>query len=334
MSLTRTPKLLEAKKFAEEATKTIAKATSRVALVTTTLHANDKLSQAIVDELCKAAERELIVTVCADAYTYTEPKEFILRSPRKHPERAYKAIKMERHLKKSGVDFHWLGRTSNFGFAGRTHSKWLIVDDTVFSFGGVNIDKASFENTDYMWKIEKNPILADALFAQHLRLLKADRAGHATKSKSVEIDQKTNLLIDGGLIGDSVIYRRACSLANKADSIILVSQYCPTGKLNRILKRKNTTLYFNHWRQASWMNKLLIQFGMVFTRRRTMYQQKNYLHAKFIIFTMPGNKKIAITGSHNFMFSSVLIGTREVAIETSDNAYIKQLERFLDLNIR
>jgi cardiolipin synthase len=208
------------------------------------------------------------------------------------------------------------------------------VDDTVFSFGGVNIDKQSFENTDYMWKIENNPILADSLFSQHLRLLKADRAGHATKSKATTINETTQLLVDGGLIGDSVIYRRACTLANQAEKIILVSQYCPTGKLNRILKRKNTTLYFNHWRQASWMNKLLIQFGMVFTRRHTMYQQKNYLHAKFIIFTLPGNKKVAITGSHNFMFSSVLIGTREVALETSDKAYIKQLEQFLDLNIR
>lgn len=334
MALIHKPKLLIAKKFAQEATKSIDNASSRVALVTTTLHSDDELSSNIVDALCRAAQRELIVTVCADAYTYTEPKEFILRSPRKQPERAYKAIRVERHLKKAGVDFHWLGRSSNFGFAGRTHSKWLIVDDTVYSFGGVNIDKASFENTDYMWKIEKNADLADALFAQHLRLLKADRAGHASKSKAVMINNKTTLLVDGGLIGDSAIYRRACSLAKQAEDIILVSQYCPTGKLNRILKRKGATLYFNHWRQAKWMNKLLIRFGMAFSRRSTMYQQKNYLHAKFIIFTMPGGEKIAISGSHNFMYGSVLIGTREIAIETTDKDYIKQLERFLDLYIR
>ena len=43
---------------------------------------------------------------------------------------------------------------------------------------------------------------------------------------------------------------------------------------------------------------------------------------------MPNGNKIAITGSHNFMFGSVVLGTREVALETSDTAIIAQLEKF------
>lgn len=322
------PRLLTAEEYAKDAAKKIAKATSRIALVVTTLHADDDLSRSIVDELCKASERGVLVSVCADAYTYTEPKEFILRSPKRHPARAYRAIKVERQLKKSGVEFRWLGRSSNIGFAGRTHSKWLIVDDIVYSFGGVNLDHASFMNTDYMIRMH-DADAADALFSYYLRLRKADKGGHALRSKQIILNDTSSILIDGGLIGDSIIYRRACKLARQAESITLVSQYCPTGRLNRILKRKNATLYFNHWKRAAWMNRILIQFGMVFSRQRTLYQHANYLHAKFIIFTMPDGHKIAISGSHNFMYGSVAFGTREVALETTNPKIIKQLESFL-----
>ncbi|MBC7764656.1 phosphatidylserine/phosphatidylglycerophosphate/cardiolipin synthase family protein [Microbacteriaceae bacterium] len=324
--------LLLPSSFARDAVKKIQKSKSRIALVTTTFHVDDDLSTALVDALTHAAKRGVVVSVCVDTYTYTEPKEFFLRSPKKQPARAYRAIQLERQLKKSGVNFNWLGRTSNVVIAGRTHSKWLIVDDTTYSFGGVNIDKESFHNNDYMLRLQ-NADFADMLFSQHLRLLKADKAGHATKSHSITIDKNSTALIDGGLIGDSIIYRRACKLAKQASHITLVSQYCPTGKLNRILKRKNATLYFNHWRKAAWMNRLLIQFGMIFSKQHTNYHRKNYLHAKFIIFTMEDGAKVAISGSHNFMYGSVLFGTREVAIETRDSAIISQLETFFNKKV-
>ena len=178
-----------------------------------------------------------------------------------------------------------------------------------------------------------NRELAEQLFTQHLRMLRADLSGHALRHHTLKIDNQSTALIDGGLIGDSVIYRRACDLANQATTITLVSQYCPTGKLNRILRSKGATLYFNHWRNAAWVNKVIIQIGMTLTHQQSLYSHNRYLHAKFILFTMPGGKKIAITGSHNFMFGSVILGTREVALETSDPVIIKQLEHFLTTQV-
>lgn len=333
MSLFHPPRLITASNFARDVVTSINHASSRIAVVITTIRADDTESQQIIDALCRAAKRGVMVTVCADAYTYTEPKEFILRSPKRHPMRAYQAIKVERELKSHGADFHWLGSRSNFGFAGRTHSKWLIVDDVVYSFGGVNIDAGSLTNNDFMLRI-RNQDLADQLFLQHLRLLKADRANHATKNHQFKIDNHSTVLVDGGLVGNSIIYRRACHLARDANSVTLVSQYCPTGKLQRILAQKQAILYFNHWRKANWFNKLLITFGMLTTRQATRYSRESYLHAKFIIFTMPNGQKIALTGSHNFMFTSGLIGTREIALETTDRTIIKQLEAFLDKHVK
>lgn len=333
MSLLHPPRLFLAPDFALQAVKSIDKASVRVALVATTFRADDDLSVAIIEALCRAGDRGVIVSVCADTFTYLEPKEFALRSPKRHPARALRAMKIARQLKKHNVSFHWLGRLSNFSFAGRTHSKWLITDDTVYSFGGVNIDGESFSNNDYMLRLT-NRALAEQLFTQHLRTLKADLSGHAVRHHTLKIDEHSTALIDGGLVGDSIIYHRACALAEQAARITLVSQYCPTGKLNRILRRKKADLYFNHWRNASWVNKGMIRFGMTLTRQQTLYTRDQYLHAKFIIFTMPEGNKIAITGSHNFMFGSVALGTREVALETSDLAIIKQLEHFITTQVK
>ena len=161
----------------------------------------------------------------------------------------------------------------------------------------------------------------------------ADKGGHASRSHQFTIRGGDSVLVDGGLFGDSIIYRRACRLAREAESIVLVSQYCPTGKLNRILRRKEAMVYFNHWRQAAWMNKIVIQIGMLFAKQHTHYRRTPYLHAKFIIFTMPNGQEIALTGSHNFMFGSGLMGTREIALETTDKKLIKQLKHFLDTHV-
>ena len=39
-------------------------------------------------------------------------------------------------------------------FKGRCHLKVFIVDNTVFSFGGVNFAKVGFEYSDYMIRLE------------------------------------------------------------------------------------------------------------------------------------------------------------------------------------
>ena len=148
------------------------------------------------------------------------------------------------------------------------------------------------------------------------------------RSHTYRIDEHTKLLVDGGLVVDSAIYRRACYLAETATSAIFVSQYCPTGKLNRLLKKMNAKMYFNNWRQAFWVNRALIALGTLTAKQQTLYTRQTYLHAKFILFTMPDKSQVAISGSHNFMYGSGAIGTKEVAIETSDPHLIKQLTKF------
>lgn len=323
-------KLILPQDYVHQATEQIKKATTRVSLLTMVLihdHATDEL----LDALCDAAERGVEVKVAADSFTYTDFQGSYIPTTYRS-KRVRDAMTMQKRFRAASAEFQWLGRLSMVAFSGRTHIKWCVVDDTVYSFGGVNLDDQSVKNTDYMFKV-KNEALASRIIAEQDRIIRADRSGHAYRSHQFG-DDDNMVLIDGGFFGDSIIYRRACYWAERASRITLVSQYCPTGKLSRLIKKTNSDLYFNHWTNAGLLNKLVIRLGMLSSKHNTSYHRRSYLHAKFIIFELSDGSKVAITGSHNFVRAGALLGTREVALETTNKKIISQLERFFTDHVK
>jgi len=329
MSLLHPMKLFTSDDYTPEVVKSIHSARHEIAIIATTFRSDDERSEAIIEALCNAADRGVAISIYADTFTYLEPKEFILFSPKRQPSRAVQAMRLERRLKRHGIQFYWLGRKANIILTGRTHTKWIVVDDIVYSFGGLNLDNESLTNIDYMFRVHDSK-LAETILAEHVRIRRADRGGAGIRNHTYKLDELTDVLFDGGLIGSSLIYRRTVTLARQAEHVTLVSQYCPTGPLTRILKAKHATVYYNHWRNASSVNRALIGLGMLSAKSTTAYKHDAYLHAKFAIFTMPNGDKVAISGSHNFMFGSGVVGTREVALETTDHRIIRQLEKFFE----
>ena len=241
---------------------------------------------------------------------------------------------MVRYLKESGVKFTWVGRFSASPISGRNHMKCLVADDVVFSFGGVNMYDESLEFNDYMFEIHDKQ-LALELRDDIARIIEADRNHFAYRSHEFSHGKLSKVLIDGGLQGDSIIYRRACQIIKEAESVLFVSQYCPTNKISRLLKKTSARLYFNSPKRANTgLNGALISFNMFISGNKSRYRHKRYLHAKFIIATMKDGSKIALTGSHNFTYIGVLFGTREIALETRDPKIIKQIEQFFEKNIK
>jgi len=318
-------KLLLPPDYIAQATELIKKAEKRVFLIAMVV-ADHPATHELIEALKDAAKRGVQVTVTADIFTYGEVSGSFL------PVRYYSAgvrdiNTMAKTLKSAGVKFLWLGRSRFTIFNGRTHSKWCVVDDTCFVFGGVNVYEGGVnENADYMFRLENNR-LADRLVYEQGRIVKAERTSTNYPSVTYELEGNS-VLIDGGIIAHSVIYRRATELAKEASHITFVSQYCPTGKLARIFKKKDVSMYFNRPEQATSFNKVLIRISMLTSGFKTLYKRDRYLHAKFILFTMKDGSKIAITGSHNFAYTGVLFGTREIALETNDPKVIAQLESF------
>lgn len=319
------PKLLLPREYIEQATDHINNATKHVSFLCMVV-TDDTATDQLIDALAAAAKRGVDVQVGADTFTYGELGGHFI--PLKYYTKKTRSVtKMSRELIQAGVKFTWLGRFSALPFTGRTHSKCLVVDDSVYSFGGVNLYDISIGYTDYMFYY-KDPLLALELRDEISRLVKADGSNFSYRSHEFSIGKLGKVLLDGGFQGDSIIYRRAVQLSKEATNVLFVSQYCPSGRLSRALNQTNARLYFNTPSKASFWNKLIIASNMLVSGQRTLYKRKNYLHAKFMIFTMPDGSKIAITGSHNFVPAGVVFGTRELALETTDKKIIRQLEAF------
>ncbi len=322
--MTSTFTLLEPKAFLADAIAAINTAEKRIFVLTMILD-RDSTTEPFFTAIEQAAKRGIPVEMAADTFTYTELSgHFHLSSQFNEEIRA--VMNIRRHLAKHGVHFNWLGNYASTLITGRTHSKWLVIDDVVYSFGGINLYKVGFSHTDFMIKTT-DATIANRLLQEQTRILAADKAGHAYRSYSFG-DEINRVLVDGGFLGDSIVYRRACRLITQSKRVTYVSQYCPTGKLGRLLKKVDSKLYFNPWNKADSMNAVFIRLASYFSGHVTNYTRDNYLHSKFILFELTTGEKVAITGSHNFANGGIWLGTREIALETRDPQLIAQLERF------
>lgn len=294
---------------------------------------DDEETGHLIDALERASERGVQVSIGLDIYfTYREIESHSSRlSGIRSQLQTMRATR--KRLSKAGAEIRWLGMFGMTLFSRRTHIKWTIVDDTVYSFGGVNLYSRGIANNDYMLRVD-DATIAEQVSAEHHRVIATDKAGVGYKSHALTSDTNS-VLVDGGKVGDSIIYRRALELTRQAAKVTFVSQYCPTGRLGRALRHHpNTTLYFNPWQNADDpLNRTLIRWSMFTHRMKTNYIKKQYLHAKCMIFEMPDGTEVAITGSHNFVAAGGLLGTREVALETHDPQVIELLKTFIQQEV-
>ncbi len=317
------------KAYADTLVKDIESSKKRVILFSHIL-GYDSSTDKLITALCDAAERGVQVEVTSDVFTYIIMGGW--KTTPLRPDKRINALRaMVKKFKRSGVRFNWIGQLGPFLFAGRMHIKWSIIDDNVYCFGGVNLYDEGLRYADYMFG-SCDEELGDRIAKEHTRIVRASRLGKVHRSYQFSSLHGT-VLVDGGKMGDSIIYRRACELARKAQDITFVSQYCPTGKLGKIMQTKGAKLYFSHWSLARGLNRLLIRASMHSTGYRTLYHRQTFIHAKCIIYTMHDGHKIALTGTHNFVRAGVALGTREIALETPEPHVIAQLEDFLTKNI-
>ena len=325
--------LLPAAEYIKDMTDAINRSSRRVNMIALTI-SEDAATKGLITALCDASRRGVAVSIGFDLYfTYREIEKTSWRRGNLWG-RLRLMRETTRRLKKSGAKVRWLGQYGFVIFARRTHTKWTIVDNSVYSFGGVNLYKQGIETIDYMFRAD-DAELADRIAKEHKRILSYDRHSQGYRSHLFGTARHT-ILIDGGKYLDSIIYRHALSYAKDASHISYISQYCPSGKLGRELKsHPSADLYFNNWQNADDpLNRAFLRWKTFWHGFQTRYKGSTYLHAKCMLFTMPNGKKVAITGSHNFVAGGAVMGTREVALETSDPEIISQIEDFLDKYVR
>lgn len=324
-NLTPTPQLLDAVSYVADLTARVSTAKRRV-VVTSMIINDDPSTNALIIALMDAARRGVDVNVMFDTFTFREFGGYF-NPLRRLKKRSREAIDTMKRLQVAGATVTLLGKNVVINpFAGVTHIKWSVVDSDCYAFGGVNLYHEGVHGaTDYMIRTE-DPALADDIVTQHTALQKNPYPifkGYRGQSSI------GSWFVDSGIRHESLIYSRALALTKKAESVLYVSQYSPSGPLANILQqKKNVECYFNTPLNAPFPTSLMLWFDQKITGINSQYRHKKYLHAKFMIFTMPGGKKVALTGSHNFSFKGVVFGTREVALESDNPVIIEQIEDF------
>lgn len=321
--------LLESGQYITDLVLSITRAKKHVYIMSL-IFTDDDATHALITALLDARKRGVAIFIAADTFTYSELGGYF--SPfKKRSSASQIATRTVSRLIEAGVQFKWVGSFHRVNpFSGVTHTKWSVVDDTCYVFGGVNLYNHGIHSVDYMFHVS-DPELTQILIAQHTAIIES-----TTSHPYQEFSQKIalgHMYIDSGERHTSIIYDRACDLARQSKEILYVSQYCPSGPLASALYHTKTSLYFNRPDNATFPTSLLLAWERYRSGLPSLYTKKQYLHAKFIVFTLQDSSKVAITGSHNFSHTGVKFGTREIALETRDPDIIAQLESFRALYV-
>lgn len=239
--------------------------------------------------------------------------------------------KQNTQLQQKGATITYIEKIKPFNpFAGRCHSKIIIVDDTIFSFGGINFGdqdlRSDMPNLDFMLTTTDAPL---ANYTATLLDMLADDKG-AVPNRKHSLDEQTTLLYDGGAPKRSIIYDTACRVVARAQTIYYVSQHPPSGRLGYLIAQKQNRCYFNRIGKGDFPLNLPFLVDKLRYRLVNHYQKSPYIHAKFILTEEADGSRHLITGSNNFSWSGVQLGTKEIAIHSTDAVLWEKLYRFLE----
>jgi phosphatidylserine/phosphatidylglycerophosphate/cardiolipin synthase-like enzyme len=215
---------------------------------------------------------------------------------------------------------------------GRNHIKMYIVDEKIAWMGGVNLFDDAFNNIDIMIRFEDEKIVN--------RLTKQFFMVNSLQSPvdySLRLTDTERLFVDSGKKGSSIIYQEALEQVDRAkESIVFMSQFVPDGQLLRHLlqatKRGVKVDVMISYPQSvlfrTYPTKLTYLYFKHAIRKNpyiTVTHKSKNVHAKIII--VDGIK--ALVGSHNYTYSGVLFGTEEIMIETTNEALVEDIGKFV-----
>ncbi|HJQ08782.1 MAG TPA: phospholipase D-like domain-containing protein [Candidatus Saccharimonadales bacterium] len=308
--------------------KSIEKAKDRV-VVASMILLWGKETEAAFDALKDALVRGVEVTLLLDRYTKL-PRLYGLSPDIPPKKRVQQTFQLLKELEDSGATVHYYGRIGLVPYKGRCHVKITVIDDEVFSFGGLNFYDEQFENADYMLHVTNKTI------AGQLCDIVDDIGAYPPPLPNLEIDLSAgySILFDGGIAANSIIYERACELGATAKRVYYVSQMPPSGELGDILRETDSTCYFNRPAQMVRPSNWSQAYDQQKHRITNHYDRPGFLHAKFMLFELPGGRKTLLSGSNNFSYRGVAFGTQEIALYSTDIALWSKLHAFLGQRIR
>lgn len=319
--------MLEAGKYYDSLLGEIPRAKKRIVIASMVLLWGERAAP-VFGMLEDALKRGVEVTILLD--NYTRLTYLLGLKPRSSgKERRRQTFRALEDLSSKGAKLHLFGKIGFPPQKGRCHVKITVIDNTSYAFGGVNFLDEQFVHIDYML-MSKNAKVADTL---------ANTVGEICQNGSplpdteIELSKTTRILFDGGKPKQSIIYERASELTAQAKKVYFVSQMMPSGQLAALLKETKSEIYSNRPEMMSSPAGLAQAFDQQRYRISNSYKGVQYIHAKFMLFELPGGRKAVLSGSHNFSWRGVSFGTQEIALHSTEPKLWDQLYELFKKNI-
>ncbi|HEY5806034.1 MAG TPA: phospholipase D-like domain-containing protein [Candidatus Saccharimonadales bacterium] len=320
--------LLKAEDYYQKLLTEVPKAKKRIVIAAMVVLWGERTAPIFI-MLQDALKRGVEVTILVDNFTRMTRLLGLKSTSSAGKERVRQTFRTLENLSAQGAKVCNFGKIGFPPQKGRCHVKVSIVDDTSFAFGGVNFNDESLDNIDYML-LRKDSEIADCL-EQLVKKICTTRP--PLTDGEVELNKDIAVLFDGGRPGRSLIYERACELAAQAQRIYFAGQMTPSGQLARLLRETDSTIYFNRPEQMAPLESIAQAFDQQKYRVENAYTGTEYIHAKLILFEMPGGRKALLSGSHNFSYRGVSFGTQEICLYSKNASLWTKLHDYVQKHI-
>ncbi|HSX36249.1 MAG TPA: phospholipase D-like domain-containing protein [Patescibacteria group bacterium] len=321
----------------------------RVAVATMFFKADEQPIRRVLDALCAAARRGVSVDFMVDVLSDGAelwPVGFARLIPQRAPlPKAFRPqLEALERLKQHGGRYTIINQPRESftnPFLGHSHIKFSVINNHVF-VGGCNL--TTIEPLDIMTSWEDSQI-ADWLCAFSYNLSKSGSVLKAMEGKdaTLPVSSTTTLLVDAGKASQSLILDKALALIDAArDYILITCQFFPHGKTGRHLARAEARgvkvkIIYNHPSKhgfpVSWGQRGVLWKERQSKPRHLFGQQlpkdHDFLHAKLLV-----TEEGTMLGSHNYVHTSVRLGTAEIALLSFDQHFRKGAVLTLESQLR
>jgi hypothetical protein len=244
----------------------------------------------------------------------------------------------------------------------RSHIKALAVGSKVLSLGGVNFTDFNYENcVDAMLDFESEEFVDFLDFF----IRRDGELRDFNPKKGFNLTDQSEVLVDvgrsGGMpqVGNSLIRGRVFSdiFEEGIRSLVVSSTYAHCAYIEGALRNvaaagNEAVLYTNSLRKfrgshASMSEGKFQREGLISTRINDLIDRQRqsrfsiidclpddkFNHLKAIVAEKKDKSKVAYIGSSNFQPIPAMMGTAEIALRTTDNEVIDQIEGFIADNL-
>lgn len=320
-----------------------AKAGAQVALISMAFNPSEFAVENLVTELIAAAARNVQVLLVIDAHSFMISSTAWPTGPvfwnkpisqTSSPEYLNKLEYLER-LREAGGRYAIInmppGQLTN-PYAQRSHIKTTIIDHTAY-LGGCNL--GGTQQIDMMLRLE-NADIADYLYdlVQRIAIAESTQAALAGTDLIYAVDQQTDILIDSGKAGQSLIFEQAIQLVKDAqEHIVMTCQFFPDDRILRHLHKAlgrgvQVDLYYNGSEAQEGPTKL--GHKMILWRAKLQQPEAFFKHqlppaGRRLHLKLLATEQAAILGSHNYVNAGVQFGTAELALIRRDPTFSEAL---------